>query len=55
MKAEEKAYNEEYCQDSIMFEQLKNDSDYRERYAREKYFMKHANEDVYIISADEEE
>ena len=41
-------YEDEIKQDGAVMEQL-NDTNGLERYAREKYFMKRENEDVYII------
>lgn len=47
-------YNEEYEKDSITLERLKNDPKFREEYAREHYFMKKENEEVYIIQSPDE-
>ena len=47
-------YNEEYEKDSITLERLKNDPKFREEYAREHYFMKKKNEEVYIIQSPDE-
>jgi cell division protein DivIC len=41
-------YIDEIKQDSTSIKQLKN-PDQTERYAREKYYMKRENEDIYII------
>lgn len=41
-------YKKEIKEDSFKIKKLKND-DQIEKYAREKYYMKRKNEDVYII------
>ncbi|MEZ4852660.1 septum formation initiator family protein [Flavobacterium sp.] len=41
-------YTNEIYKDSVKIKKLKNDAEI-EKYAREKYYMKHENEDVYII------
>jgi len=41
-------YKEEIRNDQKQIKELKN-TEYIERYAREKYFMKKNNEDIYII------
>lgn len=45
-------FQQELIKDSIETIQMKN-PEYIEKYAREKYFMKRENEDVYIIEFDE--
>jgi cell division protein FtsB len=47
-------YQEEIKKDEIDIKHLKN-PDYIEKYAREKYFMKKENEDIYIIEFDTEQ
>lgn len=42
-------YKEQIKSDSIQMEELKNNRDAVEKYAREKYGYKHPDEDVYII------
>lgn len=42
-------YKEQIKSDSIQIEELKNNRDAVEKYAREKYGYKHPDEDVYII------
>lgn len=42
-------YQEQIAETRKELEQLKNDPQALERYAREKYRMKRANEDLYII------
>lgn len=42
-------YRDEIYRDSLAIEELKNNPDALERYAREKYLMKRDNEDVFII------
>lgn len=46
-------YQNEIKQDSIRIKKLQN-TDEIEKYAREKYYMKQANEDVYIIEFENE-
>lgn len=41
-------YKEEIKKDCLEIKQLKN-SEYIEKYAREKYYMKKDNEDIYVI------
>lgn len=41
-------YKKEIAEDSLKIKKLKN-TDQIEKYAREKYYMKRANEDVYLI------
>lgn len=48
LESNEKYYQEEIEHDEEIIKQLK-DKEGLERYAREKYFMKRDNEDVYII------
>ncbi len=52
MEAEIDEYDRVYVQDSITLEKLKTDSAFREKYARENYYLKNENEDVYIIEID---
>lgn len=47
-------YKTEIKKDSIRIKKLKN-SDQIEKYAREKYYMKRENEDIYIIEFEGEE
>lgn len=44
-----KYYREKYQKDSIAYSQLKNSKEAREKYARENYFMKKRNEDIFIV------
>lgn len=46
-------YKTEIKKDSIKIKELKND-DRVEKYAREKYYMKRENEDIYIIEFEDE-
>ncbi len=46
-------YIDEIKKDSISIKQLKN-TDQTEKYAREKYFMKREDEDIYIIDFEED-
>ncbi len=41
-------YEDSIRRDSLLIENLKND-EFLERYAREKYFMKGQNEDLFIV------
>lgn len=49
----ESYYINEIEKDSLKIKHLKN-SDQIEKYAREKYFMKRENEDIYIIEYEED-
>ena len=46
-------YIQEITKDTIAIRQLKN-ADQTEKYAREKYYMKRDNEDIYIIEFQED-
>lgn len=46
-------YIQEIKKDSTAIKQL-NDPDQTEKYAREKYYMKRENEDIYIIEFEED-
>lgn len=46
-------YIQEIKKDSTSIKQLKN-ADQTEKYAREKYYMKRDNEDIYIIEFEED-
>jgi len=46
-------YQNEITKDSIQIQQFKN-SNHVEKYAREKYYMKQENEDIYIIEFEED-
>lgn len=48
-------YIEEIIKDQEAINTLQNDTVLLEKYAREKYYMKKDNEDVYVIVRDEEE
>lgn len=50
---EEAALYTDYQSDSIEAQSLKNDREAIERYGRENYYMKRANEDIFIITSDE--
>lgn len=43
----------DFQQDSIEAQSLKNNQEAIERYGRENYYMKRANEDIFIITSDE--
>ena len=49
----ESYYINEIKKDSLKIKHLKN-SDQIEKYAREKYFMKRENEDIYLIEYEED-
>lgn len=53
LKANKKYYKEEIKKDSIAIKKLKQPEEV-ERYAREKYYMKRENEDIFIIEMDED-
>lgn len=50
LQEEIKEYAEQYETDSVKLDALMNDPKGVERVARERYLMKRANEDVYVIS-----
>lgn len=45
-------YQRQYDRDSVRLRALRSSHKGVERIAREKYFMKHDNEDVYVLSSD---
>ncbi len=47
-------YNNEIEKDEASINTLQNDTVFLEKYAREKYFMKKDNEDVFVIVRDSE-
>jgi cell division protein FtsB len=51
--------NKEYYQNEILKDESEikhlNNPDYIEKYAREKYFMKRENEDIYIIEFEDKQ
>jgi len=53
LESNKRYYIEEARKDSISIKQLKN-PDQTEKYAREKYYMKRDNEDIYIIEFEED-
>ena len=53
LKADKEFYIEKIKLDSIKLEELKNNPKNLERFARENYYMKNKNEDVFVI-VDEE-
>lgn len=52
-KSELDTYVEQYKRDSVKLHALEANVKGVERVARERYFMKRANEDVYVLSTDE--
>ena len=53
LEKEIKRLEKEYADDSLMLDKLQKDAEFRERYARETYNMKDANEEVYLIEKTE--
>lgn len=53
LESNKRYYINEAMKDSISIKQLKN-PDQTEKYAREKYYMKRENEDIYIIEFEED-
>lgn len=54
LKKEKAYYREKIEQDSTKLHQLKTDEENLEEFAREQYFMKKKDEDIYIIVEEEE-
>jgi cell division protein FtsB len=48
-KQEKEYYMREIARDSIAVDRLRNNPEELERYAREKYLMKRANEEIFIV------
>lgn len=55
LQAEVDAYTDKYNCDTKLYNELMSDSNAVVRIAREKYFMKKANEDVYVFEDIEDE
>lgn len=53
LNAEIAHYNGEYRRDQAQIRQLTTDPKSMERIARERYFMKMADEDIFVLSDDE--
>ncbi len=53
MKNEKQYYLERIDEDSRRLNELKTDRDNLEKFAREQYFMKKENEDVFVIVEEE--
>ena len=53
MEAEKQYYLERIDQDSRRLNELKTDRDNLEKFAREQYFMKKENEDVFVIDPED--
>jgi cell division protein FtsB len=49
LKHEKEHYKSKLDSENIQYNNLKNNKDARERYARENYFFKKNNEDIFII------
>jgi len=49
LKQQEQFYIEEIIRDSLELYKLEHDSVYQEKFAREKFFMKKKNEDLFIL------
>lgn len=45
-------YKEEYEKNDNFYKKLMNDKDEKEKFARENYFMKKPNEEIFILVAD---
>lgn len=45
-------YKNEYEKNDAFFKKLMNNKDEKEKYARENYFMKKPNEEIFILVAD---
>ena len=52
LKAQIKAYDEKHAQNAAALHELKRDPKTIEKIAREKYFMKTDDEDVFVLSDD---
>ncbi len=48
-------YEKEIKQDKEMLEKIQNDTNFMQKYGREKYLMKKDNEDVFLIIREEKE
>lgn len=53
LKSEIEAYEQQFERDSVRLRALTNDPKGVERIARERYFMKRPNEEIFIMSTDE--
>ena len=49
MKKEKEYYEEKIRHDREIIDKLKDDTDYLEKFAREKYLMKKKDEDLFIV------
>ncbi len=49
LKKDKAFYKDEIYKDSLFIEEIKNDLDALERFARERYYMKKDGEDIFII------
>ena len=49
LRSEIERYQKEYEKSTIMLEELTSNPEYIERIARERYFMKEPDEDIYIF------
>ena len=54
LEKQKEYYNNEIDKDEAAINTLQNDTVLLEKYAREKYFMKKDNEDVFVIVSDED-
>lgn len=54
LEQQKEYYNSEIKKDQAAINTLQNDTVFLEKYAREKYFMKKDNEDVFVIVREEE-
>ena len=54
VRSEIEKYREEYRESTLKLNELNADSNSIERIAREKYFMKKPNEDIFVFADDQE-
>ncbi len=55
LEEQKQYYIDEIKKDEEAIDLLQNDSVFLEKYAREKYYMKKSDEDVYVIIDDEQD
>lgn len=49
LEADREYYLEQIQKDSLRYQELTTDKDNLEKYAREQFFMKKADEDVFVV------
>lgn len=52
LRSEIEKYNREYCKDSKQLKEMRQSAKAYERIARERYFMKADDEDIFVLSTD---